>query len=161
MTTHSSIPSWEIPWTEEPAGLHSIARVRNSLVSKPPPHAGDLQCCGASPLIHSNYGASQVVPMVKTPPANVGNIRDAGSIPGSGRSPGGGNAARSSECVWRILWTEKPGMLQSTGSKSVEHDFSDSARTHTVSIDALPEWRPSTSAGGCSLLPTLSSLGSL
>ena len=29
--------------------------------------------------------------MVKNPPANVGDIRDLGSIPGSGRSPGEGN----------------------------------------------------------------------
>ena len=29
--------------------------------------------------------------MVKNPPANVGDARDAGSIPGWGRSPGGGN----------------------------------------------------------------------
>ena len=28
---------------------------------------------------------------VKNPPANVGDIRDAGSIPGLGRSPGGGH----------------------------------------------------------------------
>ena len=29
--------------------------------------------------------------MVKNPPANAGDIRDMGSIPGLGRSPGGGN----------------------------------------------------------------------
>ena len=29
--------------------------------------------------------------MVKNPPANVGDIRDADLIPGSGRSPGGGH----------------------------------------------------------------------
>ena len=29
--------------------------------------------------------------MVKNLPANVGDARDSGSIPGSGRSPGGGN----------------------------------------------------------------------
>ena len=29
--------------------------------------------------------------MVKSPPANVGDTRNAGSIPWSGRSPGGGN----------------------------------------------------------------------
>ena len=29
--------------------------------------------------------------MVKNPPANSGDLRDAGSIPGSGRCPGGGN----------------------------------------------------------------------
>ena len=31
-----------------------------------------------------------MAPVVKNPPANAGDIRDAGSIPGSGRSPGGG-----------------------------------------------------------------------
>ena len=36
--------------------------------------------------------ASQVVLVVKNPPANAGGIRDAGSVPGSGRSPGGGRA---------------------------------------------------------------------
>ena len=30
--------------------------------------------------------------MVKTPPANAGDARDAGLIPGSERFPGGGNA---------------------------------------------------------------------
>ena len=29
--------------------------------------------------------------VVKNPPANAGDIRDGGSIPGSGRFPGGGN----------------------------------------------------------------------
>ena len=29
--------------------------------------------------------------VVKNPPANAGDIRDAGLIPGLGRSPGGGN----------------------------------------------------------------------
>ena len=29
--------------------------------------------------------------MVKKPPANAGGIREAGSIPGSGRSPGAGH----------------------------------------------------------------------
>ena len=34
--------------------------------------------------------ASQVVLVVKNPPANAGDVRDSGSIPGSGRSPGEG-----------------------------------------------------------------------
>ena len=29
--------------------------------------------------------------MVKKPPASAGDARDSGSVPGSGRSPGGGN----------------------------------------------------------------------
>ena len=35
--------------------------------------------------------AFQVAQVVKNPPANAGDLRDVGSIPGLGRSPGGGN----------------------------------------------------------------------
>ena len=35
--------------------------------------------------------ASQVVLVIKNPPANAGDVRDVGSIPGSGGSPGGGH----------------------------------------------------------------------
>ena len=35
--------------------------------------------------------ASQVVPVVKTLPANAGDIRGVGSVPGFGRSPEEGN----------------------------------------------------------------------
>ena len=34
--------------------------------------------------------ASEVALVIKNPPANAGGTRDTGSIPGSGRSPGGG-----------------------------------------------------------------------
>ena len=48
---------------------------------------------------------------------------DQGSIPGSGRSPGGeGMATYSSILAWRIPWTVEPGGLQSMGSKRVRHD---------------------------------------
>jgi len=30
MATHSSILAWEIPWTEEPSGLHTVHGVTNS-----------------------------------------------------------------------------------------------------------------------------------
>ena len=36
-------------------------------------------------------GASQVALVVNSLPANLGDVRDTGSIPGSGRSPGGGH----------------------------------------------------------------------
>ena len=36
--------------------------------------------------------ASQVALVVKNLPANAGDIRDTGSIPGSGRSPGEGHS---------------------------------------------------------------------
>ena len=34
--------------------------------------------------------ASQVMLVVKSSPANTGDVRDVSSVPGSGRSPGGG-----------------------------------------------------------------------
>ena len=38
---------------------------------------------------HRHLGASQVALVVKNPPANAGEARDVGSIPRSGRFPGG------------------------------------------------------------------------
>ena len=70
----------------------------------------------------SYMGASQVALVVKNSPANAGEIRDAGLIPGLGRSPGGGHGTHSSVLDWRIPWTEEPGGLRSTGSQRVRHD---------------------------------------
>ena len=41
--------------------------------------------------------------VVKSPPANAGDARDVGSIPGSGRSPGEGNVSRRKQppCLYR------------------------------------------------------------
>ena len=58
----------------------------------------------------------------KEPPANAGDIRDAGLIPGSGRSPGGkhGNPLQYS-CLENPK-EEEPGGLQSIGSQRVGHN---------------------------------------
>ena len=57
---------------------------------------------------------SLVVPMVKDLPANAGDVRDVGLIPGLGRSPGEGHGSQSSILAWRIIpWTEEAGGLQS------------------------------------------------
>ena len=63
--------------------------------------------------------ASQVVLVVKNPPANAGDIRDTGLIPGSGRSTGGGHGNPLQFLAWRIPWTEAAGELQSIGSQSL------------------------------------------
>ena len=60
--------------------------------------------------------------VVKNPPASAGDARDLGSIPGSGRSPGGGNGNPLQYLAWEIPWTEEPGGLQSMGSQRVEHN---------------------------------------
>ena len=61
---------------------------------------------------------SQVVLVVKNPAANAGDRRDAGSIPSSGRCPGGGTPTHSHIFDWRIPWTEEPGGLQSGVTQS-------------------------------------------
>jgi len=50
------------------------------------------------------------------------NVGELGSIPGSGRSPGGGIATRSSIFAWEIPWTEELGGLQSMGLQRVGYD---------------------------------------
>ena len=64
-----------------------------------------------------------MVLVVKNPPANAGDIRDAGLISGWGRSPGGGhgNSLQYSSLV-NPQWTEDPGGLQSMESQRVGHD---------------------------------------
>ena len=54
-------------------------------------------------------GVSQVALVIKNPPANAGDVRDAGSIPGLGKSPEEGMATHSSVLAWRIPRTEEPG----------------------------------------------------
>ena len=72
--------------------------------------------------MHMERWASQVAPVVKNPLANAGDVRDAGLIPGLGRSPGEGNGNPLSILAWRIPWTEEPGGLQSMGLQRVGHD---------------------------------------
>ena len=60
------------------ATVHGVARVGHNLATKPPPP-------------HVKKRASQVVLVIKNPPTNAGDIRDLGSIPGMGRSPGEGD----------------------------------------------------------------------
>ena len=47
---------------------------------------------------------------------------DQGLIPGSGRSPGEGNDNPLWYFVWRSLWTEEPGGIQSMEWQRVGHD---------------------------------------
>ena len=99
IATYSSIAAWEIPRTEEPGRLQSMGsqRVSHDWATKPSPSLCDvcvvvMYTCVCNIIL----GTSQVVLVVKNPPANAGDLRDVGSIPGLGRSPGGrhGNQLR-------------------------------------------------------------------
>ena len=75
--------------------------------------------------------ASPVALVVKNPPANAGDIRDMSSIPGSGRSPGGGHGNPCPSIVaWRIPWTEEPGGLWSIALQRVRHDWTTNTSLH-------------------------------
>ena len=50
------------------------------------------KCPGLISTPYLSNPASQLVLVVKNPPANEGDIRDAGLTPGSGKSPGGGHS---------------------------------------------------------------------
>ena len=71
--------------------------------------------------------ASQLVLVIMKLLANAGDIKDGGSTPGSGKSPGGRHTNHSSTLAWRIPWTEEPGGLWPIGSWGVGHDWSDVA----------------------------------
>ena len=67
--------------------------------------------------------------MVKNPPANAGDIRDMGLIPGSGRSPGEGNG---SPLQYFCLEQEEPRGYSSWGHKESETtEVTELAHTHT------------------------------
>ena len=81
MATHSSILAWRIPWTEEPGKPQSMVlqKVRSDYVTSTSFHFMFL------------LWASLVVLVVKNLSANARDIRDAGLIPGLGRSTGRGH----------------------------------------------------------------------
>ena len=79
-------------------------------------------------------GGSQVALVVKNPPANAGDIIDMGSIPGSGRSPGGGHSN-----PFQYSYLEDPKnrgawRLRFIGLQRVERDWSNLARPHAYLI---------------------------
>ena len=61
--------------------------------------------------------------VVRNLPANAGDAGDAGSIPGSRRSPGGRLATCSNILTWKILCREEfGGLAKSMGLQRVEHN---------------------------------------
>ena len=99
-----------------------------------------IQCPESSSIVFQALCLSDLTPwiyvvvvVVKNLPANVGDARDAYSIPGSGRSPdaGNGNPLQHSHLENSIdggAWWA--GKLQSTGSQRVRYDWT-RERTHT------------------------------
>ena len=66
--------------------------------------------------------ASQVALVIKNLPANAGDRRDTGSIPGLGRSAGGGSSSPLQYSCLENPVNRGPGGLQSIGSQRVALD---------------------------------------
>ena len=68
-----------------------------------------------------------MVLVVKNPPANAGDIRDTGSVPGLGRSPGGGHGnSLQYSCLENPFdrgawWATVHGVAESQTSLSDQH----------------------------------------
>ena len=76
--------------------------------------------------------------MVKNPPASVGDIRDMGSIPGSGRSPGGGNDnPLQYSCLENPMDREALQAYSPCGCK--ESDMTEMLSMHKGSVCVLEE----------------------
>ena len=60
--------------------------------------------------------------MVKNLCASAGDVRDKGSVPGSGKSSGGGMTTHSSVLAREIPGTEEPSRLQSMWLQKVRHN---------------------------------------
>ena len=119
MATHSSVLAWRILAMGEPGGLLSMGlhRVGHDW--------SDLAAAAAAEVLYQvprclleifiKLHLTQDFPggsVVKNLPANAGDARDMGLIPGSGRSPDRVMATHSSILAWEIPWTEEPGGLQ-------------------------------------------------
>ena len=67
MTTHSSIPAWKIPWTEEPGGLHSPwgRRELDTTEHTPHTHTNTHPVLEAPLLKRLSFPLSMVLPSFK------------------------------------------------------------------------------------------------
>ena len=74
-------------------------------------------------IMMSVEGVIKLALAVKNPPDNAGDGGDAGLIPWSGSSPGGGNGDQLQfSCLRKTPCTEEPEGLQSMGSQRVKHN---------------------------------------
>ena len=110
MAPHSSTLAWKIPWMEEPGRLQSMGSLRVghdwatslSLSCIGEGNGNPLQCsCLENPRDGGAWWTS-IDPLkrlsssskqVKNLSVNIGDIRNLGSVPGLGRSSGGGHGS--------------------------------------------------------------------
>ena len=79
--------------------------------------------------------ASQVALVVKNPPSKVGDVRDTGSIPESGRSPGEGNGSPYKySCLENPVDREAWQSTVHIGLPRVQHNLTNLANMHKQNL---------------------------
>ena len=78
---------------------------------------------------------------VKSPPANAGDIRETLVQSLNWKDLEESIATHSSILAWRILQTDEPGRLESTGLRRVRQNWRDLACTIPFWVPILPLWR--------------------
>ena len=88
--------------------------------------------------------------MVKNPPANARDARDASWISGLKSTLEEEMATHSNILAWEISWTEEPGGLQSTGFAKSQKHLSNWVCTHRVLPARCAQPKPSSPRKLCS-----------
>ena len=92
--------------------------------------------------------ASQVVLVVKNPLANSGDLRDSGSIPGWGRSPGGGHGNPLQDSCLENPRDRGAWWATVHGSQRVGHDWATRAHIErNVALPSLNSWPDQAESG--------------
>ena len=122
MATYSSVLAWRIPGTREPSGLPSMELHRVG---------HDWSDLAASLCIHRISFPSGSA--VKNPPAMQESQEMWVWSLSQEESLEEGMATHSSFLAWSILWTKRPGRLQSIGWQRVGHDLATEHSAHRQS----------------------------
>ena len=108
------MPKWNILASPDPHNYHGSRKMSNQgRVGK---EGGALAALHFTPLNSAHLTAPVSLPAPdargspggargEEPACRARDVRDAGSIPGSGRSPGGGHGNPLECSCWRIPWT--------------------------------------------------------
>ena len=128
---------WDSPGKNTGVGCHFLlqcmkVKSESEVTQSCPTRSDPMDCSPPGSSVHGILQATVLewVPLlrhhmllvVKNPPANTGDIRDTGMIPGSGRSPGEGNGNPLQYACLDNLIDSGDWQLQSMGSQRVRHD---------------------------------------
>ena len=86
---------------------------------------------------NTSLRASQVALVVKNLPASIGDLRDAGSIPGSGRFPGGGHGNPLQYSCLETPGDKGAWALTMSNEIGYRHTFSSVQFSHSVVSNSL------------------------